>query len=81
MNKKTRPKFVILKSRETGSIEDICRIERKSTGVMDPRQFFWHNLNARLNPFYSGEISYESISTGARYDPSTARRFYNSVRV
>lgn len=81
MDKSLRPKFIVLKDRKTGSIEDICRIERKSTGTMDSRQYFLHQLKVKLNPFYRGEISYESILTDVTYDPHAARRFYSSVRI
>lgn len=81
MDKSLRPKFIVLKDRKTGSIEDICRIERKSTGTMDGRKYFLHNLNVALNPFYSTETSYESITQDATYDPRAARRFYRAVRL
>ncbi|MEI7718499.1 MAG: hypothetical protein WCI72_01410 [archaeon] len=80
-----KPKYVVLKNKKTGTVEDICEIGFISTGNMGQFDYLMHRINARLNPFYTGEVSYESVVLGDEfgegYDLRIAKKCYDLVRI
>lgn len=76
-------KYVVLRDKPTGKIEDICEISYRSEGTMSPARFILHRVNEMLNPFYSSEESYETIDPKSdnAYNPKKAQAFYDCFRI
>jgi len=81
IDKPTDLKYVVLKDKSTGSIEDICEIDRANIHDMSDIRYFLHRISRMLNPNV-GETRYKSIlREDLNYHALTAKRHHQCVRI